>query len=153
MRKAVRAIIIKDNKLLTMHRNKFGQAYYTLPGGGIDFGETAEETLKREVREETNLHVTNHRLVFVEEAGDPFGTQYVYLCEVSGDDMRLQEDSDEAKINQLGQNLYKPHWLPLEKLAKSTFLSDKLKDAILKAVREGFPDKPTTIEHANSRVH
>ena len=81
MRQAVRAIIVRDGHLLVIHRNKFGQEYYTLPGGGIDPGETAEHALLREIHEETTLSAVNPRLVIVEDSGDPYGMQYIYLCQ------------------------------------------------------------------------
>lgn len=46
MRRAVRAIIIKDKQLLVMHRNKFGTEYETLPGGNIEVGETPEQAVE-----------------------------------------------------------------------------------------------------------
>ena len=54
-RPSVRGIIIKDGKIAMMHSKKFD--YYKLPGGGIEPGETLEETLIREVREESGLIV------------------------------------------------------------------------------------------------
>ena len=54
-----RGIIIKDDKILLMHRRKNGQEYFVLPGGGIEVGETPEEAVAREVYEETGLKVTN----------------------------------------------------------------------------------------------
>jgi len=145
-RKAVRAIIINDkHELLVMHRNKFGQEYYTLVGGGIDAGETAEHALVREVREETSLQATHARLVFIEEAGDPYGTQLIYLCAYKGETMALHPDSDEAHINRLGQNLHTPMWLPLNDLPGVTFRSPALQQALLHALKNGFPDTPQTI--------
>lgn len=38
-------IVVKDNKLLVVYDQKHNQ--YSLVGGGIDNGETHEETLKR----------------------------------------------------------------------------------------------------------
>ena len=38
MRRASRGIVIKDNNLLVMHRNKFGTEYDTLPGGNVEAG-------------------------------------------------------------------------------------------------------------------
>ena len=67
MRKAVRVIMLRDNNMLAMHRNKFGQQYYALVGGGIDSGETPEQALVREVKEETSLNISRYRMVFVEE--------------------------------------------------------------------------------------
>jgi 8-oxo-dGTP diphosphatase len=53
--KRVRAIIIKDDKLLTIKRTKSNDEYWVLPGGGIEPGETPEQALVREVKEETGL--------------------------------------------------------------------------------------------------
>lgn len=139
MRKAVRAIVIKDNQLLVIKRNKFGKEYYTLPGGGIDPGETAEQALLRELREETNVTVDGLRPVFVEEAGNPFGTQYIFLCDYIDGEPVLSPDSEEAKIHALGFNLYTPEWLPLSHLTKVQFMSPKLRDAIVRSLLEGFP--------------
>ena len=145
MRRAVRAIIIRDGNLLVMHRNKFGKQYYTLPGGNIEMGETPEQAVFRELHEETMVTVANPILKFVEEAGDPYGTQYVFHCEYISGDPRLHEDSEEAQINKLGQNLHTPQWITFADLATEPFVSEKLKQAILLAVKQGFPDKALEI--------
>ncbi|HSW36949.1 MAG TPA: NUDIX domain-containing protein [Candidatus Saccharimonadales bacterium] len=147
MRKAVRAIVIKDDALLVMHRNKFGQEYYTLIGGGIDVNEAPEQALLREISEETSLEVKNPRLVFVEEAGDPYGTQYIYLCDYVSGEPVLMQDSIEAKIHADGKNLYKPLWLKLRYLPTTNFLSRRLKQAILEGVENGWPAEPVDITH------
>lgn len=145
MRKAVRAIIIHENKLLVMHRNKFGKEYYTLVGGGIDFGETASQALYRELQEETGVVFNNARLVFVQEAGDPYGTQYIYLCDYVSGEPRLDPTSAEAEINKLGQNLYETMWLDLTALPEVPFVVEKLKQAILDGVKHGFPEEPVDL--------
>lgn len=142
MARAVRAIIIKDNALLVMKRNKFGQQYYTLVGGGIDGNEDAETALRRELYEETGLQVGAIQHVFTEEAEDPYGTQYVFWCEYKGGEPALAPDSSEAQITQMGKNLYIPMWLPLAELETSQFLSESLKVAILQAAKSGFPKTP-----------
>lgn len=144
-RKAVRAIVIRDHELLVMRRNKFGSEYYALVGGGIDLGEDSETALRREIQEETGLKVGKVQSVFVEDAGDPYGTQYIYYCEYLGGEPRLQPDSDEAKITQLGQNIYEPVWVALADLPKLPFLSESLKVAILEGIKKGFPTKPQTL--------
>lgn len=141
MRKAVRAIVIREQQLLVMHRNKFGHIYATLPGGRIEMGETAEQALHRELQEETGVTVANPRLVFVEQAGEPYGDQYIYLTEYQGGEPALAPDSEEALITALGQNIYTPQWMPLDKLADSPFVSERLKTAVLQGVRDGFPSQ------------
>lgn len=51
------AIIIRDNKILLVHRKKDGREYWVFPGGGIEDYEKPEETVKREVFEGTNLRI------------------------------------------------------------------------------------------------
>lgn len=145
MRRAVRAIIIKDGNLLVMHRNKFGTEYETLPGGNIELGETAEQALLREVDEETTVVYKDPRLMFVEEAGDPYGTQFVYLCEYVSGEPVLRPDSEEAVINKMGKNLYEPMWVKLSDLGGMPFVSERLKRAVLHAVHNGFPTSPIRV--------
>ncbi|MFA5003874.1 MAG: NUDIX domain-containing protein [Candidatus Saccharimonadales bacterium] len=151
-RQAVRAIIIKDNQLLVMKRNKFGKQYYTLLGGGIDHNESAVAALRRELAEETSLQVGALKHVYTEEAGDPFGTQYVFTAEYLGGEPALNPNSEEAKITALGQNTYQPMWLPFSDLASSNFLSESLKVAILEAIKHGFPSEPQVLVWKQSSV-
>lgn len=143
--KAVRAVIIKDGKLLAMHRNKFGMEYYTLIGGGVDVGEDNETALRRELREETGLEVGDVRLVFIEDVGAMYGEQHVYLCEYKGGEPKLSVDSEEAKISAMGKNMYTPVWLPLSTLMEVTFRSGLIRDALLDGARNGFPETPQTL--------
>lgn len=57
-RLAVKAIIVRDHKLLLVH--EIGDAWWNLPGGGVEHGETLEEALTRELAEE--LGVTSRQI-------------------------------------------------------------------------------------------
>ena len=142
MRKAVRAIVIVDNNLLVMRRNKFGKAYETLPGGAVDGNESLADALIRELMEETMVQVANPRLVFIDHAGEPYGDQYVFLCEYVSGEPQLHPNSTELKIHKQGKNLYMPGWLPIKHLSQSPFVSEKLKTHLLSALREGWPTVP-----------
>ncbi|MDB5170056.1 MAG: hypothetical protein JWN82_452 [Candidatus Saccharibacteria bacterium] len=145
MRSAVRAIVIKDDALLVMHRNKFGMEYDVLVGGGVDMGETFEQALYREMQEESGVQIANPRFVFTERAGEPYGTQYVFVCDYVSGEPVLSEQSAEYAINAMGQNLYQPKWLPLSELPAVSFRSEALKQAILKGIKDGFPADPLDI--------
>ena len=55
---AVSAAIIRDGKVLVVRRaRKPALGIYTLPGGGVETGETLMQAVTREVREETSLIV------------------------------------------------------------------------------------------------
>jgi ADP-ribose pyrophosphatase YjhB (NUDIX family) len=145
MRQAVRAIVVRDGYLLVMHRNKFGSEYYTLPGGGIKLTENGGHALLRHMHEETSVSVVNPRLVVIEDAGDPYGLQFIYLCQYVGGEPALNPASEEAKISSAGQNLYSPQWLPLHSLPSVPFRSEALKQALIQGFSKGFPAAAMTI--------
>ena len=57
---SVDAVIIHENKILLVKRgHEPFKNYWATPGGYVDWGETLEEAVSREVFEETNLVTTN----------------------------------------------------------------------------------------------
>ena len=66
---AVSAAIIRDGKVLIVRRARSPAAgLYTLPGGGVEVGETLLDAVVREVREETALVVEPVALAGYREA-------------------------------------------------------------------------------------
>lgn len=103
-RPSVRGIIIRDGKIAMMHSRKYN--YYKLPGGGIEPEETLEDTLIREVREESGLIVKPETIkefgyvrriekgryedIFIQD-------NYYFLCETESTVMEQQLDDYEAE--------------------------------------------------------
>jgi len=66
---AVSAAIVRDRKVLIVRRARPpARGLYTLPGGGVEVGETLAEAVVREVREETALVVEPVALAGYREA-------------------------------------------------------------------------------------
>lgn len=145
MRHAVRAVIVRDNKLAIMHRNKFGKEYWTLPGGAVEIGDELVAALFREVAEELSVVIKEPQLVFTEDAGAPYGMQYVFLCEYVSGELALSPHSEEAAINKIGQNIYEPRWLSLQDLEAHPCVSKRLQAALVEAFRSGFPSQTLQI--------
>ena len=78
------AIMDGESILLIQHREHTGRTYWTIPGGGREAGETEEECVRREMREETNLEVEVLELLLDEHTIDPFDGSprhyKTYLC-------------------------------------------------------------------------
>ena len=80
--------IVKDHCILLLKQRIFpsGRIIWLFPGGGLDSGETEEECVQREMKEETNLDVRVVSLL-IDEPGNP-GDVYrqlkTYLCEPVG---------------------------------------------------------------------
>ena len=55
---AVSAVIVRDGEFLAVRRARPPmQGLFTLPGGGVEAGESIAEAVRREVREETGLTI------------------------------------------------------------------------------------------------
>ena len=60
----VAAMIMKDGKvLLAKRKGVHGSGEYAFPGGKLELGESFEDCLRREVREETGIEIENIRFL------------------------------------------------------------------------------------------
>lgn len=146
MGKAARAIIIEGDKILVMHRNKEGSQYFTLVGGRVNEGESLEQALVREIREETGLDVVSQRLVYTELHPEPYNEQYIYLCEIAPHaETAIQETSEEGFLNRIGINTHEPVWAHIKSFGTLPFRTPQLQAAIIQAFKKGFPKEPTQL--------
>ncbi len=84
MRNRATAVIVRDDEILMVRFEDFGKSFWYLPGGGIEAGETPEQALVREVREELNIDVESHKLLYVYPLPDATGTEYAFLVSSTG---------------------------------------------------------------------
>jgi 8-oxo-dGTP pyrophosphatase MutT (NUDIX family) len=146
MGKAVRAIVIEGDKILVMHRNKQGSQYYTLVGGRVNEGESLEQALVREIKEETGLEIVEARPVYFEEHPEPYNQQYIYLCKVAPHgDIAIQEYSEEGMMNRVDINIHTPMWADIGSFKSLAFRTPQLQTAIVQGMKKGFPNEPVKL--------
>lgn len=118
-RMAVRGIIQKDKKYLLIY-SKYGD--HKFPGGGLKQGESFEETLLREVQEETGYIVKKESIsegILVKEKrkGDPDDLlemdSYYFFCDIFETIGDRNLDDYEAEYD------YKVSWMTLEEAIKN----------------------------------
>ena len=81
----VAGLVVNDGKvLLARELVEDGKEYWVVPGGKVEFGETLEEALTREMWEETSLHVKPEKFIGFNEAIFPQNNYHAiiffYLC-------------------------------------------------------------------------
>lgn len=84
-----------DKLLVTKYKTGF--AHYALVAGFTEIGETLEETVAREVMEETGLRVRNIRYYKSQPWGIVDDILVGYYCDVDGDD-KITMDEGELKV-------------------------------------------------------
>ncbi len=107
-RLTVDAVVLEgDSIVLIKRRNPPFQGLWALPGGFVEYGESVEEAVKREVKEETGLEVEVGRLVGVysDPGRDPRGhtVSVCFLCKPVGGFLRAGTDSAEARKFRLSE--------------------------------------------------
>ena len=103
---AVSAAIIRDGKVLVVRRARNpALGIYTLPGGGVETGETLMQAVTREVREETSMDIepvalAGHREAIVRDGQGRVERHFVILCFaarwLAGEPV-LNEELDDAR--------------------------------------------------------
>ncbi len=93
----VAAIIIKNNKIFITQRG-YGEFkdYWEFPGGKIENGETKEEALIREIKEELNTNITVKKLLTIVEYDYPkfHLTMSCFICNFEDNNFNLVEAED-----------------------------------------------------------
>lgn len=102
---AIIVAVIRENRILLAHSGRFINNMYSVIAGYVELGESLEECVKREVKEETGITVKNIRY---------FGSQYWaysgalmvgFTAEYKNGEIRL----DDAEIEDAG-------WFPVDDL-------------------------------------
>lgn len=109
MKNTTLCYIEKDGKYLMLHRVKKEQdenkGKWIGVGGKFEEGESPDECLVREVREETGLELTEYELRgIVTFVSDIYETEYMFLYTASGYSGELIEDCDEGILK----------WVPID---------------------------------------
>lgn len=135
VRSAVRALIVKDGRLLTIEMSRNGKdIFYILPGGGQLHGETLEQSLRRECREEIGVEPEVCQIAYVREYigrnhkfrqahKDFHQLEVVFHCKLNG---KVQPgEGIEHDKHQIGIR-----WIPLSELAQTELYPAELKNHI-----------------------
>lgn len=84
--------VIKDNKILLASSRRFKTKFYSVLAGFVEPGETLEECVKREVREETGIEVKNIRYFGSQPWPFPDSLMVGFTAEYAGGELHIDMD-------------------------------------------------------------
>ncbi len=130
----VGVFILRDGKVLLGKRHENadlaqsklkGAGTWTMPGGGVEFGESFEDAAIRETKEETGLDLKNVRVICLnmDKAGN---AQFVTIG--------LQGDVDGEPKVMAPDEITQWQWFPLDKLPSPLYFPS---EKVLKNIKEG----------------
>jgi len=131
-------IILDGEKILLMHRINNGKEYYTFIGGHKEGEETPEETLIREVREESSINIKPEKLLY--RLGTEDGFVNYFLCKYISGTPKLGNDSIESEKIKRGNQSYEPVWVSIAELPLMLVYPLEVKDWFLKDKEDNFND-------------
>jgi TDG/mug DNA glycosylase family protein len=150
-RPAARALVVDrdDRVLLVRFQNDFGEVWWATPGGAIERGESVEDALRRELREEAGLEAF--------ELGPPLWRREAIFSW----DRRLLHQRETVYLVRVGEHTAVPTidlepesvvgvewWTPTRLEAANERLSPRSLPRIVRDVlRDGPPPEPLQLDH------
>ena len=140
VRNCSKAFIIRDGSILAIKYDDAERDYFALPGGAQVHGETLNEALIRECREELGVTVIDQGLRFIRECMfkvtdhtltevELHQIEFIFECSIEGNaEPGTGPHHDYGQVDLV--------WLPLDRLQTEIFYPKKL----IEYLHEPFPD-------------
>ncbi len=129
-------ILIEDGRILIVKQEVSEQRNWSLPGGTLEFGETIEQCLVREIEEETGLDVRIKDLLYI---CDRFRHLNHHIVHIAFLVERVGKKPSSMSWKQTDENMVREiKMVPVEELTKHGF-SKKF----YHLVKDNFPDRGT----------
>ena len=126
-------ILIEDNKILIVKQDVTKTRHWALPGGKLEFGETIEQCMIREMKEETGLDIVVKELLYITDRlhQSDHIVHIMLLVERIGGQLRSDKELEKEteKITELAM-------VPVDELPDYGF-----PPAFSELIRLNFPDR------------
>jgi 8-oxo-dGTP diphosphatase len=136
MRNRSGIILIENNKLALIERQRNGLHYFAFPGGGIDEGESPEQAAVREAEEELGVVVEVQQ-----KAAEVFingNTQHYFLVSRISGDFGTGTGEEYGEYNPV-HGTYLPLWISMETVLSKNVLPGELAELVVRCNQEGWP--------------
>ena len=128
----VAGILIEDDRILLIEHTKNNRKYWLVPGGGVDWGESAAEALIREFKEETSLDIEVEKFLFISETIAPDKQKHVINLY-----FKIKKSENSSNIMKLGEEkiLTDLRFIPEDEI-KNIKLYPNIKEKLIKLLNK-----------------
>ncbi len=142
MHVSARGVIFIDNKVVLIHRRKQREDgsmrdFYVVPGGKSEEGETLEETVIREIKEELGIDVVPKEKILEQRDAFNNSIQNYFLCEYQSGTLGTGNGPEFQKKLKNGEP-FQIELVDIEDLKKLNLISRKIKNIILKYKKRAY---------------
>lgn len=128
------AVVLRGDRVLVVLRERDGQRYAVLPGGGVERDETPQHAGVRELREETGLVGTVEALLPV--GLDRDAPALYFRVRVADPEPSPALSADAPEVDRADEsNRYRPTWVGVDQLTAVGLVPERAVTAVQAAVR------------------
>jgi 8-oxo-dGTP diphosphatase len=142
MRNRAGIILIEENKLALIERHRAGRHYFAFPGGGIDEGESPQQTAVREAQEELGIRV--EIIQKVAEVIFNGKTQHYFLVKKINGEFGTGTGEEYKDYDPI-HGTFHPLLMPLGDVLNNNVLPRELAEFVVHSAKEGWPAEPVII--------
>jgi len=133
------AILIENDQVAVIERHRADTEYFIFPGGQVEEGESPENTVIREIKEELGVDIIVRRQIAeVKFHGEP---QYYFLAEIVGGQFGTGAGEEMHNLLSSESGTYTPIWMPISELLKQAARPIPISEMIGSSQRQGWPQE------------
>ena len=139
-------VLLQDDKIALLERNRRGTRYFVFPGGG--WIKARHPSRPRPARRMKSWACRSRSVRLVAEVWYNGMPQYYFLAELTGGDFGTGHGKEMSSAANSGQGSYRPCWIPVAELTTLPVLPSIVARYILNACRDGWPEQPLCLRDA-----
>ncbi len=143
MKARAAVILIRNDRIALIERDRLGKHYFVFPGGKIEAGESPAFAAQREAKEELGLDIRIGSMVAeVWYLGSP---QYYYLADRIDGQFGHGTGAEMSSLPDSKKGTYLPIWLPVDELLSQQVLPKFMAEFVWKSHHTSWPERPLVV--------